>query len=246
MQLEIAVSNLKAAIAAGNAGAHRIELCDNLREGGTTPSYGYLKQAREQVMVPVYPIVRPRGGNFVYNEEELQAMHDDILTIKKIGHEGMVIGLLTANGDVDVANTLYLVNAAARKLDITFHRAFDRARDPFQALEDIIECGCSRILTSGQTPLAINGTQLIKRLVEQAGDRITIMVGSGVRAANLQQLINETGAKEYHSSAKRTITKEEAEYYSHPNFPENDGLYDMVDVEEIGSMMKIINDNQGK
>jgi copper homeostasis protein len=236
--LEIAVNHLTAALEAQTAGAGRIELCDNLREGGTTPAYGYLVKAREMLHIPVYPIIRPRGGNFVYTDDEFECIKKDILLCKKIGYDGVVIGFLLVTGEVDKKRTA-LVAELAWPMGVTFHRAFDRTPEPYAALETIIECGCERVLTSGQVPAAPDGATLIKKLIEAAGERTIIMPGSGVRSANLQQLINDTGATEYHSSAKKTIQANDV--YAHPGFPTNDGEYDTVDAAEIQAMKQILN-----
>ena len=200
--LEIAVFNIHSALTAAAAGADRIELCDNENEGGTTPSYGTLKIARERINLPVFPILRPRGGDFFYNEEEFEVMKKDLLLCKELQFEGIVTGILLRNGSVDVARTTALVTLAY-PMEVTFHRAFDRTANASEALEDIIRCGCSRILTSGQAPNAWDGRELIGQLVKQADDRISIMPGSGVRSHNIKELQAYTGVTELHSSARR-------------------------------------------
>jgi copper homeostasis protein len=202
--LEIAVFNIHSAIVAANAGADRIELCENPFEGGTTPSYGTLKMVREKISIPVFPIIRPRGGDFLYNNEEYEVIKKDVLLCKELGFEGLVTGMLLSNGSVDISRTSKLVELAY-PLEVTFHRAFDRAKDPLQSLEDIIKCGCQRILTSGQVPNAFDGKELIKQLVNQANDRIIIMPGSGVRSNNIAELAQYTGAAELHSSARKNV-----------------------------------------
>ncbi len=202
MLLEIAVFNISSAIQAANAGANRLELCENPLEGGTTPSYGTLKTVRERINIPVFPIIRPRGGDFFYNEEEFEVLKKDVALCKELGFPGLVTGILKKDGTIDIERTKELVQIAA-PLELTFHRAFDRTKDPFQALEDVITTGCKRILTSGQVPNVGNATSLIKQLIEKADGRIIILQGSGVRSSNLQQLINETGGVEYHSSARK-------------------------------------------
>ncbi len=207
MLLEIAVFNISSAIQAANAGANRLELCENPLEGGTTPSYGTLKTVRERINIPVFPIIRPRGGDFFYNEEEFEVLKKDVALCKELGFPGLVTGILKKDGTVDIERTKELVEIAA-PLEVTFHRAFDRTKDPFQALEDVIATGCKRILTSGQVPNVGNATSLIKQLIEEAGERIIILQGSGVRSSNLQQLIDETGGVEYHSSARKNKNSE--------------------------------------
>jgi copper homeostasis protein len=203
--LEIAVFNISSAIIAANAGADRIELCENPFDGGTTPSYGTLKTVREKVSIPVFPIIRPRGGDFLYSTEEYEVMKKDILLCKDLGFEGLVIGILLPDGSIDIKRTAKLVKLAY-PLEVTFHRAFDRAKDPLKSLEDIIKCGCQRILTSGQVPNAFDGKELIKQMVDQSAERIIIIPGSGVRSNNIKALASYTGAHELHSSARKNIT----------------------------------------
>ena len=183
--LEIAVFNIQSALLAAAAGAHRLELCENPYDGGTTPSYGTLKTVREKISIPVFPIIRPRGGDFLYSDAEYEVICKDVQLCKELGFDGVVIGLLHADGSIDKERTKKLVDLAY-PLEVTFHRAFDRAAHPLQALEDIIACGCNRILTSGQVPNAWDGRELIKQLVEKADDRIIIMPGSGVRSSNIK------------------------------------------------------------
>jgi copper homeostasis protein len=204
MILEIAVFNIDSAIIAANAGADRIELCENPFDGGTTPSYGTLKIVKEKVTIPVFPIIRPRGGDFLYNKEEFEVIKKDIKLCKELGFEGLVTGLLLIDGSIDIKRTSQLVELAY-PLEITFHRAFDRTKDPLKSLEDIIKCGCQRILTSGQVPNAFEGKELIKRLIDQSAERIIIMPGSGVRSNNIKELASYTGATELHSSARKNI-----------------------------------------
>jgi len=202
-KLEIAVFSVEAAVTALKAGAHRIEFCENPQEGGTTPSYGSLKTLRSYTTQPVFPIIRPRGGDFLYSRSEFEVMKADLLIVKELGYLGAVIGLLNADGSIDTNRTKELVDIAGPSMQISFHRAFDRCKDPFIALEEIIETGCKRILTSGQVSNAADALALLKKLVEQAGDRIIIMPGSGVRSNNIKEIMQATGAKEMHSSARQ-------------------------------------------
>ncbi len=202
--LEIAVFNIDSAIAAAKAGADRLELCENPQDGGTTPSYGFMKTVRELVAIPIFPIIRPHGGDFLYSESALGVMQKDIALAKELGFEGVVLGLLNADGTIDVERTARLVELAY-PMEVTFHRAFDRSNQPLEALEAIIQTGCSRILTSGQQPNAFDAKELIHQLVQQASERIIIMPGSGVRASNIQALANFTGAQELHSSARKLV-----------------------------------------
>ena len=203
--LEIAVFNLESAIVAEKAGADRIELCENPYDGGTTPSYGTLKITKEKIKIPVFPIIRPRGGDFLYSEIEFEIMQKDISLCKELGFEGVVIGLLQVDGNIDEIRTKALVDLAY-PMEVTFHRAFDRAINPLASLETIIRCGCQRILSSGQTPNAWDGKDLIKQLIEQAQDRIIIMPGSGIRSNHIKEMVAFTGAIEIHSSARKSTS----------------------------------------
>lgn len=204
MILEICANSLPSALAAQAGGADRIELCDNMAEGGTTPSYATILTSREMLTIQIYPIIRPRGGDFLYNDDEFDLMRKDIELCKQVGCDGVVIGLLNMDGSIDKKRTKLLVELAW-PLGVTFHRAFDRCADPLHALEDIIECGCERILTSGQAPTAPEGADLIAQLVDRAAGRMIIMPGSGVRENNIAALVRKTKATEYHSTAKTTI-----------------------------------------
>lgn len=199
--LEICAGSVTSCLAAQEGGAARVEFCDNLLEGGTTPSYGAIASAREKLRITMNVIIRPRGGDFLYSNLEFDVMARDILACKQLGVDGVVIGLLTADGDIDVARTRQLVELAA-PLPVTFHRAFDVARDPFRALDDIMNSGCDRLLTSGQEASAPEGAPLIHRLREAAGERLVVMPGAGVRLNNIAGLVAETGCIEYHTSGR--------------------------------------------
>ena len=200
-KLEVIGFTIESCLIAQAAGAHRIELCDNPSEGGTTPSYGFIKAAREKLTIELYPIIRPRGGDFLYSETEFEIMKADVQLCKDLDCNGVVIGILLPNGTVDKERCKQLVDIAY-PMGVTFHRAFDRTIDPFKALEDIIAIGCERILTSGQKPSINEGMPLLIELVEQAKDRIIIMPGSGVRADNIVTLAKKTNAVEFHTSAR--------------------------------------------
>lgn len=202
--LEIAAFNLHSGLAAAKAGADRIELCENQPEGGVTPSYGALKIAREKISIPVFPIIRPRGGDFLYTEEEFSALLTDIRLCKELGFEGVVTGVLKADGTID-KERMKRIAEIAYPMELTCHRAFDRTRDAFEALEDIIECGFDRILTSGHQPEAVSGISLIKKLIDAADDRIIILPGAGITAENIVEIATATGATELHSSARINI-----------------------------------------
>lgn len=201
--LEVIAFNIESCKIAEHAGVHRIELCDNPGDGGTTPSMGFIRQARKNVSIELFPIIRPRGGDFLYTPDEFEIMLNDVKLCKEIGCDGIVSGILNADGTVDTERTAKLTELAY-PMSVTFHRAFDRTLDPFEALEKIIDSGCERILTSGQQPTAMEGAGLIKSLIEKADNRIIIMPGSGVRSGNIKELIQLTGAREIHTSARKT------------------------------------------
>ncbi len=189
MLIEICSYSLNSCLTAQRAGAGRIELCGGLAEGGTTPSAGLIQLVRQNVTVPLYVMIRPRGGDFLYTEAELAVMKADIQLAKALGADGLVLGVLQANGTVDEAQTKLLVDMA-RPLPVTFHRAFDMSRDPLEALETIIRTGAMRILTSGQQQTAENGIETLRQLTQAAAGRIEIMAGAGVNAQNAQLLID--------------------------------------------------------
>jgi len=209
-KLEVIGFTIESCLIAQAAGAHRIELCDNPSEGGTTPSYGFIKTARENLSIELYPIIRPRGGDFLYSEIEFELMKADIQICKNLGCDGVVIGMLNSDGTVDKQRCKQLVDIA-QPMGVSFHRAFDRTKDPFKALEDIISIGCERILTSGQKSVATDGAALLNELVKQANGRIIIMPGSGVRSDNVEKLVKKTNATEFHTSA-RTYTDSKMEF----------------------------------
>jgi len=209
-KLEICCYNLESALIAADAGADRVELCVDPSAGGTTPGAGLVKTVRKKIDIELYPIIRARGGDFLFSEEEFEIMLHAVESCKSAGCDGIVIGMLMPDGRVDKVHVSRLIEKAY-PLGVCFHRAFDWTQNPFEALEDIIDLGCERILTSGQQPTAILGAQLIRDLVIQAEDRIQIMPGSGVRASNITDLKNETGASQFHSSA-RVFRKSSMEY----------------------------------
>lgn len=203
--IEICANSAQSCVEAEAGGATRVELCAGIPEGGTTPSYGEIKTA--QALAPsidINVIIRPRGGDFLYTGAEIDAMLADIELCKQLGVHGVVFGCLTKEGDIDVALMRRLIEAAG-SLSVTCHRAFDVCRDPFAALEQLIELGCDRILTSGQQSDAVKGIPLIAELVKRAADRIIIMPGCGVRENNIAQIEAETGAKEFHTSARSIV-----------------------------------------
>jgi copper homeostasis protein len=200
--IEVCANSALSCVEAEAGGAKRVELCAAIPEGGVTPSYGEIKTARALApSIDINIIIRPRGGDFLYSPAEIQSMLYDIALAREIGLHGVALGCLTREGDVDV-NLLNRLAVAARPLSVTFHRAFDVCRDPFTALKQIIDAGCDRILTSGQQPDAVQGIPLIAELVERAGRQLIIMPGCGVRPDNIARIEAETGALEFHTSAR--------------------------------------------
>jgi len=198
--LEIAAGSLASALAAQQGGADRVELCSSLAEGGITPSHGLLAVVRDRVRIPVYVLIRPRGGDFLYDDAEFEIMRRDVETCAQLGFDGVVIGALDADGVVD-ARCRELVSAAG-KLGVTFHRAIDASADLSRTLEDAIALGCERVLTSGGSANALAGAGVIAGLVEQSAGRIAIMAGAGIRSQNLAEVVRLSGAHEFHGSAR--------------------------------------------
>lgn len=199
--IEVCCYSVQSAINAQRGGAARIELCQGMAEGGTTPSYASIKRVRALLSIKVNVIIRPRGGDFLYSDQEFEVMKEDILMCKSLGVDGVVIGLLNADGTVDAVRTAELVRLA-RPMSVTFHRAFDMAVEPFAALDTLIEVGIDRILTSGGEQTAEIGVDLLQKLVRRANGMLVVMPGSGVNEGNIRMLIQETKANEYHLSAK--------------------------------------------
>lgn len=202
--LEICAGSVASAVAARDGGAQRIELCAALEVGGVTPSAGLIAEARKVEELVLNVIIRPRGGDFLYDDYEVACMEEDIRTCKRMGVDGVVIGALTANGDIDTATCKRLIKAADG-MSVTFHRAFDMCRNPQKALEELITLGCHRVLTSGQAPTAEAGIELLSKLVEQANGRIIIMPGCGVNSNNAAKILKATGANEIHASARKSV-----------------------------------------
>ena len=237
--IEIATSDFHTTESAVEGGADRIELCANLAEGGTTPSHGHIIKCREKFNTALYPIIRPRGGDFLYSKDEFGIMAKDIKFCKDVGCDGIVVGLLNVDGTIDMIRTADIVETAY-PMGVTFHRAFDRCLDPFQALEELIEAGCERLLTSGQKPNAVDGIELIAKLNKQANDRIIIMPGSGVRKENIRKIAEETGCTEFHSSLR--MKEPSLMKFIHPAFAHSEESYtnNAIDEEEVRALRKAL------
>lgn len=203
-KVEVCANSYQSCLAARLGGADRVELCASMSEGGTTPSYGTICKARDIEGLRLHVLIRPRGSDFYYTPDEVDIMMKDIRMCQSLGVDGVVFGALRKDGQVDVETMKRLMDAS-EGLSITFHRAFDHCNNPMQALEDIIGLGCQRILTSGQQPSAIKGANLLRQLVEASAGRIQIMPGSGVNAGNIAQIVQTTGAREFHFSARRQV-----------------------------------------
>ena len=246
--IEIATSDFLTTRSAVAGGADRIELCANLAEGGTTPSYAHIKKCREAFTIPLFPIIRPRGGDFLYNKDEFEIMKNDIRLCKELGCEGIVIGLLNMDGTIDMTRTAELIDLAY-PLEVTFHRAFDRCKDPFAALEELVEIGCQRILTSGQQPsvgssqsiVNSQAVELIAQLNKIADDRIIIMPGSGVRKDNIKILAEKTGCVEFHSSLRGKAKS--AMHFIHPAFANSEESYSNNEIspDEVRALRNALN-----
>ena len=202
--LEVCAFNIQSALIAEKVGARRVELCENPVEGGTTPSYGQIKETRENIRILLYPIIRPRAGNYLYDKYEFAIMKRDIELCKEIGCDGISVGIQREDGTIDMERIKRIVEWAY-PMGVTCNRVFDAAPDPYKALEEIIEIGCERVLTSGQRSGAPLGAALLAELVKQSAGRIIIMPGAGVRAANVFHLKEQTGATEFHTSARMVI-----------------------------------------
>ena len=202
--MEICIDSIDSAMNAQEAGADRVELCDNLYEGGTTPSFGMIRMVRKNLSIQLNVIIRPRGGDFLYSDAEYEIMKSDILQSKEAGADGVVIGLLLPDGEIDVKRTKELVELA-RPLSVTFHRAFDMTPEPFKALDDIISTGADRLLTSGQQNMVPDGVDLVKRLIEHAAGRIIIMPGAGLNRHNIAEIARKTGAMELHITGRKKV-----------------------------------------
>ena len=237
VSIEVCVDSIGSSLVAQAGGACRVELCTNLAEGGTTPSLGLIGSVRNLLSIKLYVLIRPRGGDFLYNDLEFEIMKSDIHHCGKIGCDGVVIGMLNSDGTVDMPRCRELVEIAKQyAMGVTFHRAFDHCVDQFQSLEDVITLGCERILTSGGNQTAIESLPVLAQLVEQAGNRISIMPGSGVTPENIAEIIEKTGVVEVHGTF-RSLCQSEMQY-KNPAFVDE---YDLgfADIEKLKKVKSI-------
>lgn len=230
--LEICIDSVESANAAQKGGAHRVELCENLTEGGTTPSEAMIKLVRKKISIDLHVMIRPRGGNFVYSELEFGLMEQDIAIVKELGVEGVVFGLLLPDGAIDVNRTLRLVELSD-PMNVTFHRAFDVANDPYLALENVIDAGADFLLTSGQRSSAMEGVACISKLVKQANGRIVIMAGAGITAVNVREVVRKTGISEIHVGTGVTGIVHSAG----DTLPAESGGSNIVDAEKVRRLL---------
>lgn len=234
--LEVCAFNIQSCIIAERAGASRVELCDNPVEGGTMPSYGTIKEVRNKIAIQLYPIVRPRSGNYFYDEDEMNIIKHDIQICKELGCDGISAGVQKRDGTIDIEKLSQIVSWAY-PMGVTCNRAFDATPDPYQALKDIINSGCERILTSGQQTAAPDAGKILGELVLQANGRISIMPGAGVRSTNIAILKQESGAYEFHSSARKIQAN--PMLFSNPLVNDAGNVY-IADEEEVRAMIAAI------
>ncbi|WP_205943235.1 copper homeostasis protein CutC [Pedobacter frigoris] len=242
VNMEVCANSVRSALAAQEGGAIRVELCDNLPEGGTTPSYSQIALAKKTLSIKIYPIIRPRGGDFLYSDLEFSIMKEDIKICKSLKCDGVVIGILRADGSVDKQRCAELIEMA-KPMHVTFHRAFDMSNNLEQALEDIIELGCERILTSGGESSAHRGIEVLAKLSKLANGRIIIMPGAGISTSNIQEIIKITGAIEFHASAKHAIKSEMQ--FRNPKLNmgsiADEFSYDLTDSETVKNLIELAN-----
>jgi copper homeostasis protein len=203
--IEICIDAVDSALAAQNGGAQRVELCSNLLEGGVTPSAGLVTIVRKKISIGLQVIVRPRGGDFCYNEDEFDTMKQDIVTAKSCGADGIAVGLLNLDGTVDIPRTTELVELS-NPLPVTFHRAFDVSTDLSKSLEDVITTGAKRILTSGGEPSALKGAESLAKLVRQSAGRIIILAAGSIKGSNAREIVEKTGVQEVHAGLRTVIS----------------------------------------
>ncbi|MBX5439231.1 MAG: copper homeostasis protein CutC [Thermoflavifilum sp.] len=232
-QLEACVNSFQSAKLAAEAGADRIELCENLHAGGTTPSAGTIRQVKKQIALPVFVMIRPRGGDFCYDEAEYAIMQADILLCKRLGCEGVVLGILQKNGDVDLERCGRLVELAW-PMEATFHRAFDLCPDPYKAIEDIMAAGFQYLLSSGQQPQATQGKALLQELQTRAGDRLQIIAAGGIRTQQLAELLAQTDLRYFHTGAAVPLPMA---FSGHAPFALADKMIDANEIQQMKALL---------
>ena len=245
ISLEVCANSVTSAIAAQVGGASRVELCENLNNGGTTASFGQILLARKMLHIKLYALIRPRSGDFLYNDIEFETMMADVRSCIEAGCDGIVAGILKADGNIDKERNGELVRLAKQwGLGVTFHRAFDMCANQYQALEDIIELGFERILTSGGKRTAMEGASVISHLVEKAAGKISIMAGAGINEHNVADLVRFTGVKEIHASARLNIESQMKYKNDHIVMGTNlndEYSFDQTDAERVKTLLKLVN-----
>ncbi|WP_266202403.1 copper homeostasis protein CutC [Pontibacter kalidii] len=238
--LEICIDSVASAIAAEQGGAQRVELCDYLAGGGTTPSAGMIEVVRQSINIGLHVLIRPRRGDFLYSPAEFEVMKRDIQLCRGLGVDGIVIGALTKDGSIDVAGTQALIDAA-QGMSITFHRAFDLVSDPYKALDDLLQLNVHRLLTSGQQETALQGADLIRELHERAAGKLIILPGGGVTPANVQELVSRTGVSEVHASVRKSVDSDMVYRKDYPPMSSNRVLSEfeqlVADVEQVRGLV---------
>ncbi len=235
--LEVCAFGIQSCLIAEKVGAARVELCDNPIEGGTTPSYGTIKKVRERVAIQLYPIIRPRSMNYLYDDDEWHIILEDIMMCKQLHCEGVSVGIQKINGEID-ADKMKRVVEVAYPMQVTCNRVFDAVPNPHEALETLIDAGCKRVLTSGLAASAPEGIEMLKKLVIQANKRISIMPGAGIRSTNIAKLKAETGAFEFHASARKAVTN--PVLFLNPSVNDAGNMY-IADEEELIKLLLAIN-----
>ena len=237
--LEICIESVASAIAAEQGGAQRVELCDYLAGGGTTPSAGMIEVVRQSISIGLHVLIRPRRGDFLYSPAEFEVMKRDIQLSRQLGVDGVVIGALTKDGSIDVDGTQALIDAA-EGMSITFHRAFDRAADPYQALDALLQLNVHRLLTSGQQETALQGADLIRELRERSEGKLIILPGGGVTPDNVRELVAKTGVEEVHASVRKSVESDMVYRKDQPAMSSNRMLSEfeqlVADVEQVKAL----------
>ncbi len=231
MKVEICASSVQSAVYAQEGGAHRIELCCNLKEGGLTPSAGTIQLVRKWLAIEVFVLIRPRSGDFCYSDMEFETMLKEVFFCKENGVDGVVFGVLKKDNTIDRQRNALLIEAA-RPMQVTFHRAFDCLPDPSEGLEQLVQMGVDRVLTSGQAASAIEGQEMIRALTRQANQRIGILPGGGLHQKNVEDFINFTKVEEVHLSAKQAISSGENSLFA--------AHYYETNVEEVRAVINLI------
>jgi copper homeostasis protein len=240
--VEVCTNSVESSLIAQNGGAYRVELCDNLTEGGTTPSHGQIEVIRKFLNIKLYVIIRPRGGDFMYSDIEFEIMKSDIEFCGKAKCDGVVIGMLNPDGSIDTKRSRELVDIAKKySMGVTFHRAFDRSCDLFTALEDIINIGCERILTSGGKNTALEGADIIYKLIQKADNRIVIMPGAGITPENVQELKSKTGLIEVHGTFRSRYNGSMIYRNNNIGNPVEEFSIYKTDINKVREIVKIIN-----